>query len=85
MPELPCVMNIPFRPRLFDTLKNYSAKDLAPDLIAGVTVGIVALPLAMAFAIASGVKPEAGIFTAVIAGFIISALGGTKEIGRAHV
>ncbi len=78
MPELPCVMNIPFRPRLFDTLKNYSAKDLAPDLIAGVTVGIVALPLAMAFAIASGVKPEAGIFTAVIAGFIISALGGTK-------
>ena len=71
-------MNIPFRPRLFDALKNYSPKDLAPDLIAGVTVGIVALPLAMAFAIASGVKPEAGIFTAVIAGFIISALGGTK-------
>jgi sulfate permease, SulP family len=67
-----------FRPRLFDTLKGYSAKDLAPDLIAGVTVGIVALPLAMAFAIASGVKPEAGIFTAVIAGFIISGLGGTK-------
>jgi SulP family sulfate permease len=71
-------MNIPFRPRLVDALKHYSAKDLAPDLIAGVTVGIVALPLAMAFAIASGVKPEAGIFTAVIAGFIVSALGGTK-------
>src|SRR5664279_250726 len=71
-------MNIPFRPRLFEALRNYSPKDLAPDLIAGVTVGIVALPLAMAFAIASGVKPEAGIFTAVIAGFIISALGGTK-------
>src|SRR5664279_3942408 len=71
-------MNIPFRPRLVDALKGYSAKDLAPDLIAGVTVGIVALPLAMAFAIASGVKPEACIFTAVIAGFIISALGGTK-------
>jgi MFS superfamily sulfate permease-like transporter len=71
-------MNIPFRPRLVDALRGYSAKDLAPDLIAGVTVGIVALPLAMAFAIASGVKPEAGIFTAVIAGFIISALGGTK-------
>jgi sulfate permease, SulP family len=71
-------MNIPFRPRLVDALKGYSTKDLAPDLIAGVTVGIVALPLAMAFAIASGVKPEAGIFTAVIAGFIISALGGTK-------
>src|ERR1039457_4117955 len=71
-------MNIPFRPRLVDALKGYSAKDLAPDLIAGVTVGIVALPLAMAFAIASGVKPEAGIFTAVIAGFLISSLGGTK-------
>jgi len=71
-------MNIPFRPRLIDALKGYSTKDLAPDLIAGVTVGIVALPLAMAFAIASGVKPEAGIFTAVIAGFIISAFGGTK-------
>ena len=53
-------------------------KDFTPDLIAGITVGIVALPLAMAFAIASGVKPEAGIFTAVIAGFLISALGGTK-------
>ena len=71
-------LNIPFRPRLFETLKGYSGKDLIPDLVAGVTVGIVALPLAMAFAIASGVKPEAGIFTAVIAGFIISALGGTK-------
>jgi len=71
-------MNIPFRPRLFETLKGYTSKDLAADLIAGVTVGIVALPLAMAFAIASGVKPEAGIFTAVIAGFIISALGGTR-------
>ena len=71
-------LNIPFRPRLFDTLKGYTAKNFVPDLIAGVTVGIVALPLAMAFAIASGVKPEAGIFIAVVAGFIISALGGTK-------
>jgi len=71
-------LDISFRPKLFDTLKNYSRADLASDLVAGVTVGIVALPLAMAFAIASGVKPEAGIFTAVIAGFIISALGGTK-------
>jgi SulP family sulfate permease len=67
-----------FRPKLVDTLKNYSAGDFFADLTAGFTVGIVALPLAMAFAIASGVKPEAGIFTAVIAGFIISALGGTK-------
>ena len=71
-------LNLPFRPRLFETLKGYSAKDFMPDLVAGITVGIVALPLAMAFAIASGVKPEAGIFTAVIAGFIISGLGGTK-------
>jgi SulP family sulfate permease len=71
-------LNFSFRPRLFETLRGYSTKDLVPDLVAGVTVGIVALPLAMAFAIASGVKPEAGIFTAVIAGFIISALGGTK-------
>ena len=71
-------LNIPFRPRLFETVKGYSGRELVPDLVAGITVGIVALPLAMAFAIASGVKPEAGIFTAVIAGFIISALGGTK-------
>jgi SulP family sulfate permease len=71
-------LNIQFRPRLLETIKGYSRESLSADLIAGVTVGIVALPLAMAFAIASGVKPEAGIFTAVIAGFIISALGGTK-------
>jgi len=69
---------IPFRPKLFDTLKGYSGQDFRADLISGVTVGIVALPLAMAFAIASGVPPQAGIFTAVIAGFIISSLGGTK-------
>src|SRR5437870_12661464 len=61
-----------------DALKDYSAHHFYSDLGAGLTVGIVALPLAMAFAIASGVKPEAGIFTAVIAGFLISALGGTK-------
>ena len=71
-------LKIPFQPKLFETLKGYTARDLMPDLIAGVTVGIVALPLAMAFAIASGVKPEAGIFTAVIAGLIISTLGGTR-------
>ena len=67
-----------FRPKLADTLKNYTLADFSADLIAGVTVGVVALPLAMAFAIASGVKPEAGIFTAVIAGFLISALGGSR-------
>jgi SulP family sulfate permease len=73
-------MNIAFefRPKLLETLKKYSGQDFRSDLIAGVTVGIVALPLAMAFAIASGVPPQAGIFTAVIAGFIISALGGTR-------
>src|SRR5437667_6740063 len=72
------IKNIPFQPRLIETLKGYSMKDFTPDLIAGITVGIVALPLAMAFAIASGVKPEAGIFTAVIAGFIISERGGSR-------
>ena len=67
-----------FRPKLFDTLKHYTKDDFTRDLVAGITVGIVALPLAMAFAIASGVPPQAGIFTAVIAGFLISTLGGTK-------
>jgi SulP family sulfate permease len=69
---------ISFRPKLLDTFKQYSGQDFTADLIAGLTVGIVALPLAMAFAIASGVPPQAGIFTAVIAGFLISSLGGTK-------
>lgn len=67
-----------FRPKLAETLKEYSSQIFLADLVAGVTVGIVALPLAMAFAIASGMPPQAGIFTAVIAGFLISALGGTK-------
>jgi SulP family sulfate permease len=72
----------PFRPRLVDALRGYDATRFARDLGAGLTVGIVALPLAMAFAIASGVKPEAGIFTAIIAGFLISALGGSNvQIG----
>ena len=71
-----------FRPRLLDALKTYDGAQFGRDLGAGLTVGIVALPLAMAFAIASGVKPEAGIFTAIIAGFLISALGGsTVQIG----
>ena len=71
-----------FRPRLLDCLKGYNAEQFTADLGAGVTVGLVALPLAMAFAIASGLKPESGLFTAIIAGFIISALGGSKvQIG----
>src|SRR5881227_209016 len=71
-----------FRPKLLETLKGYSRQDFIADLTAGVTVGIVALPLAMAFGIASGVDPRAGLFTAVIAGFLISAFGGSKvQIG----
>ncbi|HUD84623.1 MAG TPA: SulP family inorganic anion transporter, partial [Candidatus Saccharimonadales bacterium] len=69
---------IRFHPKLLDTLKTYTRADFCADLVAGVTVGFVALPLAMAFAIASGVTPQAGIFTAVIAGILISGLGGTK-------
>ena len=72
-------LNIPFRPKIVDALKQNTTDNLVADLIAGLTVGIVALPLAMAFAIASGVKPEAGIFTAVIAGFLISL---TPNMGR---
>src|SRR5258707_1117574 len=68
----------PFRPRLIDSIKDYNRGRFFVDLGAGLTVGIVALPLAMAFAIASGVKPEAGLFTAIIAGFLISALGGSN-------
>src|SRR4029450_1347153 len=71
-----------FRPRLLDTLKAYRREDFAADLAAGITVAVVALPLAMAFGIASGVRPEQGIVTAIVAGFLISALGGSRvQIG----
>ena len=71
-----------FQPKLFRTLKHYSKQTFAADLMAGIIVGIVALPLAIAFGIASGVSPEKGIITAIIAGFIISLLGGSKvQIG----
>lgn len=71
-----------FRPKLLDTLRNYSRADFMRDLMAGVIVGIVALPLAIAFGIASGVSPEKGIITAVIAGFVVSLLGGSRvQIG----
>jgi len=71
-----------FRPYLVDALHGYSTQRLVKDISAGITVGIVALPLAMAFAMASGLKPEAGIFTAIIAGFLISLLGGSRvQIG----
>lgn len=71
-----------FRPRLLDALQGYNRARLVQDVGAGITVGVVALPLAMAFAIASGLKPEAGLFTAIIAGVLISALGGSRaQIG----
>lgn len=66
-----------FRPRLLDALRDYTRERFAKDMGAGLTVGIVALPLAMAFAIASGLKPEAGIWTAILAGAIVAALGGS--------
>src|SRR5579864_2656192 len=72
-----------FRPKLVACLRGgYGHRDFLADLGAGVTVGVVALPLAMAFAIASGVSPQAGIYTAIVAGFLISALGGSRvQIG----
>jgi SulP family sulfate permease len=75
-------MNSRWSPKLLLTLRGYKIHDFWADLIAGLTVGLVALPLAMAFAIASGVPPQAGIYTAVVAGFAISALGGSRvQIG----
>ena len=71
-----------FQPKILDCFSGYNKTLFAKDVLAGLTVGIVALPLAMAFAIASGLKPEAGIFTAIIAGGIISILGGSRvQIG----
>src|SRR5215218_3727873 len=71
-----------FVPKLVTTLRTYDRRQLGADLTAGVIVGIVALPLAIAFAIASGVTPDRGLYTAVIAGFLISALGGSRvQIG----
>lgn len=75
-------MNTPFRPQLLSTLENYSKKQFYADLNAGLIVGIVALPLAIAFGIASGVTPEKGLYTTIIAGFLISFFGGSKvQIG----
>ena len=73
---------VEFKPQLLTTLKNYSKKQFTTDLLAGIIVGIVALPLAIAFGIASGVTPEKGIITAIVAGLIVSVLGGSKvQIG----
>src|SRR4051794_17929078 len=71
-----------FLPKSFTALKNYNTRTFLSDLIAGLTVGLVALPLAMAFAMSSGIQPQAGIYCAVVAGFLISALGGSMtQIG----
>ena len=75
-------MKIAFRPKLLDCLPDYTRAQFGKDLAAGITVGVLALPLAMAFAIASGCSPSAGIWTAIIAGLITSALGGSRvQIG----
>jgi SulP family sulfate permease len=74
--------SLSFRPKLLETLKTYTRQDFAADFMAGLTVGIVALPLAMALAIASGVKPEIGLFTAIIGGILVSVFGGSRvQIG----
>ena len=77
-------------PKSVLALQHYSLATFRQDLVAGITVGLVALPLAMAFAIASGLSPQQGIYCAVVTGFLISALGGSQvqiggQIGRAHV
>lgn len=72
----------PFKPRMVSSLEGYNSQRFLKDLGAGITVGVVALPLAMAFAIASGLEPQTGLFTAIVAGFIISAFGGSSvQIG----
>jgi SulP family sulfate permease len=75
-------MKIAFRPKLLDCLPGYNKEQFSKDMASGITVGVLALPLAMAFAIASGLSPTAGIWTAIVAGFIIAALGGSRvQIG----
>ena len=93
-PAVPTVVEFFGSPKMFDgmiahwtpvsvrALRHYSASDFTHDVIAGITVGLVALPLAMAFAIASGLSPQSGIYCAIVTGFIISALGGSRfQIG----
>ena len=74
--------SLTFKPKLFETIRNYDRRQFTTDLLAGIIVGIVALPLAIAFGIASGVTPEKGIITAIVAGLIVSVFGGSKvQIG----
>jgi sulfate permease, SulP family len=71
-----------WKPRLLDVLPSYDRSDFGHDVVAGLTVGLVALPLAMAFGIASGTTPQAGIYTAIVGGFVVSLLGGSRiQIG----
>ena len=70
-------MKIDFQPKLIEVLRHYSREKFIAALMAGIIVGIVALPLAIAFGIASGVTPEKGLITAIVGGFIVSALGGS--------
>ena len=66
------------KPKLFSVMKNYSGAQLAKDVVAGIIVAIIALPLSIALAIASGVGPEAGVYTAIVAGFLVSFFGGSR-------
>ena len=66
------------KPKLFSVLKTYSKEQLVKDIIAGIIVAIIALPLSIALALASGVGPEKGLYTAIVAGFVISFLGGSR-------
>jgi SulP family sulfate permease len=83
--RLSAIDRIPWRtwqPKLFQEIATYDRRALIADVIAGLTVGVVALPLAMAFGIASGVTPQAGIYTAIVGGFVVSLLGGSRiQIG----
>src|SRR5712671_5209689 len=74
----PMAERLRFMPRLAGCLRTYDRHQFTADALAGVTVGLVALPLAMAFAIASGLSPQAGIYCAVVTGLIVSALGGSR-------
>ena len=67
-----------FQPKLFKVVKNYSKEQFVKDVIAGIIVAVIALPLSIALALASGVNPENGLYTAIVAGFIISFLGGSR-------
>ena len=67
-----------FQPKIFTLRKNYSKKQLVSDIVAGIIVAIIALPLSIALAIASGVSPEKGLYTAIVAGFVIAFLGGSN-------